>query len=57
MIASLILLISYQEGVMDKCTTSNGVSSDPTDSLELRGDLYNYVIHNYYTLYSNYYAL
>ena len=53
MIASLILLISYQEGVMDKCTTSNGVSSDPTDSVELRGDLYNYVIHNYYTLYSN----
>ena len=26
-----------------ECTASNGVSSDPTGSVELRGDLYNYV--------------
>ena len=46
------IITGGNDGHVYECTASNGVSSDPAGSVELRGDLY---IITY--LYSTYYAV
>ena len=36
---STVIISGGNDGQVYECTASNGVSSDPTDSVELRGDL------------------
>ena len=37
---STVIISGGSDGQVYECTASNGVLSDPTDSVELRGDLY-----------------
>ena len=40
---STVIISGGSDGQSYECRASNGVSSNPTGSVELRGDLYNYV--------------
>ena len=57
---STVIISGGSDGQVYECRASNGVSSDHTGRVELRGDLwiiitYNNIIHVYVYLYSNYY--